>query len=137
MKPVLLLSLTLLCLPLSACFETYTVSKDGLKGVRWGTDTAAVNFKGDGWSFQQLKNNNSKSFKAGAGVANMAIGAYGMLGSAKEVTAQRASDNALKANQAGEATRQVEIINNGTKFLPAEGEAISRPIQDGASVFIP
>lgn len=70
-------------------------------------------------------------------VPNNAIAGWGLVRSLEETTAQRVSDNGLKAAQAQEATRQTEIITNGTKYLPAEGEAISRAIDSGAGVTIP
>lgn len=67
-------------------------------------------------------------------VANTVAGTYGLVSSLQEATAQRVSDNALKASQAAEATRQQAILSAPTKYLPAEGEAISRA---GGSVVIP
>lgn len=132
MKRLLLLSL--LALGLTGCFETFDVSENGYKGARFGTDTAAIHYTNGDVSFTMIKNNNSKSFKEGASVVKNLATAYGVVESAKEMTAQRASDNALKAGQAAEATKQQAILSAPTKYLPAEGEAISRA---GGAVVIP
>lgn len=125
------------CLVLTGCYESVTVNGDGYSTKRFGADVAAVHYKstGDGkFAYTQIKANNSKSFKAGAGVVNNAIGAWGLVEGAKEMTAQKASDNALKASQAKEATAQVGLQTAPTVYLPAEGEAVSRA---GGAVVIP
>jgi hypothetical protein len=108
------------------------VSSEGIKGVRFGTDTGAQTFesKGDeGFSYTLIKNNNSKSFKEGASVVKNLSTAYGVIEAGKQMTAQKASDNALAATQAKEAT-----IQNGQNVAPvvvntAEGFTVDRAIR--------
>lgn len=66
-------------------------------------------------------------------VANTAIGAYGLVTGLKETTAQRASDNALRATQAREATNQTRYLVEPTVYDPAL-KAVSRA---GGKPFIP
>jgi hypothetical protein len=77
--------------------------------------------------------NQSNGFGKAMGTLNSAIAAWGILGTAKEATAQRASDNALKLGQAKEATAQVGLQTAPTVFDPALQE-VSRA---GGSVVIP
>lgn len=66
-------------------------------------------------------------------VANTVAGTYGLVSSLQETTAQRVSDNALKASQAKEATAQSAIQAAPTVYAPAE-QAVSRA---GGAVVIP
>jgi hypothetical protein len=76
----------------------------------------------------------SNAFGKAIGALNNLIMGWTAVEGLKAATAQRASDNALRAKQAQEATAQTALQTAPTKYLPAEGEAISRA---GGTPFIP
>lgn len=139
MKFAVALILSAFTLPLAGCLETYDVSPQALKGWRFGTDTAALNYESDGdsVSFSVLKNNNSKSFREGASVAKHGLNTYGFVEGAAQTTAQRVSDNKLKEAQSADIVKQQEILNKPVPYVPGEGQAIHTATGAGGAVVKP
>jgi hypothetical protein len=81
--------------------------------------------------------NQSKGLGMLKAMAQSALNWWGAGKQAAERTAQLASNNALKAEQARQATKQMETLAAPAKFFPGEGEALSRAMDAGAKPFIP
>jgi hypothetical protein len=121
MKPYNLLLVAAMAMLTPSCVESLDVTDEGIKGFRFGTDTAALHYKNDKFEYSVIKNNNSKSFKEGASLAKHTVTGWGLVEAGKQATAQVVSDNSLKAKQATEETTRQANILNGTKFyMPAE-----------------
>jgi hypothetical protein len=97
-------------------------------------DPMAGILKADTVEIRATTRNQSNAFAKAMGSLNNLIMGWTAVEGLKAATAQRQSDNALRTAQAREATKQQELLTAPTKYLPAEGEAISRA---GSTPFIP
>jgi hypothetical protein len=71
--------------------------------------------------------NQSNAFGKFVGAINNYILGWTAVEGLKAATAQRASDNTLKAAQAAEKTKQTEILSTPTTYIPAEEAVIFPP----------
>jgi hypothetical protein len=85
----------------------------------------------------EYRNRSKKHGKRQTTVANNVVNGQTALGLGKQAFKNQESNNALQLGRTKEATKQVGILTAPTKYLPAEGEAISRATDAGVGVVMP